>query len=96
MTRLAAHICPPFLATQVLEQPVELTTLSGKYQAFATDFVTEHARADAPFFLYVPFSHVHTTREGSTPGDHYASCAAQNTTKRGPFGHLPQPTPFGQ
>lgn len=47
------------VVTSVLEQPTDLNGLGGKYEAFALDFLTEHAAR--PFFLYLPFSHVHTT-----------------------------------
>ncbi|KAG7350369.1 alkaline-phosphatase-like, core domain containing protein [Nitzschia inconspicua] len=70
--------------TKILEQPVDLTTLSSKYSNFATTFIEDHK--DSPFFLYVPFSHVHTTAPGSTPEMQYAGCAFQNTTGRGAFG----------
>ena len=40
------------------EQP-GLTRLDAKYKSFATDFIARHAQH--PFFLYLPFSHVHTT-----------------------------------
>ena len=45
--------------TTVLEQPVDLTNLGPQYRTFATSFIDQHA--DEPFFLYLPFSHVHTT-----------------------------------
>ena len=47
--------------TTVLEQPVDLTNLSPQYRTFATSFIDEHK--DEPFFLYLPFSHVHTTMD---------------------------------
>eukprot|EP00969_Alexandrium_andersonii_P147706 6531108-Alexandrium_andersonii.AAC.1 len=43
--------------TEVLEQPTDLTTLSERYSDFAVDFIEKHKRE--PFFLYVPFSHIH-------------------------------------
>ena len=55
-------------AHAVLEQPVELTSLPGKYTAFATDFITAQSKAEKPFFLYVPFSHVHTTSDAKAEG----------------------------
>jgi arylsulfatase A len=70
--------------TRILEQPVDLTTLSVKYSTFATTFLEDHK--DSPFFLYVPFSHVHTTHPGSTPEMQYAGCDFQNKSKRGAFG----------
>jgi arylsulfatase A len=48
------------LNTTVLEQPLDFTHLAQKYNTFVTEFVERHT-VDDPFFLYVPFSHVHTT-----------------------------------
>jgi arylsulfatase A-like enzyme len=75
-----------FNETQILEQPVDLTTLAKKYSNFATTFIERNNDSDRPFFLYVPFSHVHTTRWGSTFEDMYAGCDFKNTTERGTFG----------
>jgi arylsulfatase A len=72
-----------FNDTRVLEQPLDFTNLAGKYNAFATKFIQTHQ--DEPFFLYVPFSHVHTTSE-TQPDHQYAGCAWKNTTRRGAFG----------
>ena len=69
--------------TTVLEQPLDFSTLGPKYNAFILDFLTAHKAA--PFFLYVPFSHVHAT-SGMQPQEQYASCTFQNTTNRGLFG----------
>jgi len=69
--------------TTVVEQPVDFTHLAEKYNKFATDFIMEHGRE--PFFLYVPFSHVHTTA-ANMPEKQYAGCRFKNTTRRGPFG----------
>ena len=70
--------------TRVVEQPLDFTTLAKKYEAFATDFIERNK--DDPFFLYVPFSHVHVTLPYNPHGNQYAGCAWQNTTARGPFG----------
>ena len=69
--------------TQVLEQPVDLTKLSPKYEKFATSFIERNK--DHPFFLYLPFSHVHTTRPNQ-PNEQYCGCPYKNATKRGAFG----------
>jgi hypothetical protein len=50
----------------VLEQPLDFTHLAEKYEAYVTGFIQEHATV--PFFLYMPFSHVHTTT-GSQPDE---------------------------
>lgn len=55
--------------TNILEQPLDFTTLAEKYNSFALDFIEQHK--DNPFFLYMPFSHVHTTR--NTPEKQYGA-----------------------
>lgn len=69
--------------TTVVEQPLDFTTLADKYKAFVADFVTRNA--ESPFFLYMPFSHVHTTASNQ-PQMQYAGCDYKNTTARGAFG----------
>ena len=69
--------------TTILEQPLDFTTLAEKYERFATDFIEENQ--DRPFFLYVPFSHVHVTANGQ-PEKQYAGCKWKGATKRGSFG----------
>ena len=71
--------------TTILEQPVDFTTLAEKYNQFAVKYIHQHK--SKPFFLYVPFSHVHTTSK-YLPESQYASCAFQNTTRRGKFGDV--------
>lgn len=71
-------------STTVLEQPVDFTTLTQKYTDFCTTFL-RNTTVEQPFFLYVPFSHVHTTHN-SQPQRQYAGCDWQNATRRGPFG----------
>lgn len=62
-----------------------LQTLAQKYNDFATSFIRQQADAEDPFFLYVPFSHVHITSRAQ-PECQYAGCGFQNSTKRGKFG----------
>lgn len=69
--------------TTIVEQPLDFTTLGEKYAAFVLQFLD--AAAKGPFFLYMPFSHVHTTAHNQ-PQRQYAGCAFQNTSKRGAFG----------
>ncbi len=71
------------VSTTVVEQPLDLSTLGDKYAAFANDFIDEHA--GRPFFLYLPFSHVHATAPNQ-PHEQYAGCAEANRTRRGAFG----------
>ena len=70
--------------TRILEQPLDFTTLAQKYSNFATTFIENHQ--DSPFFLYVPFSHVHCTAWASTKEKQYAGCDFQGATERGSFG----------
>ena len=42
----------------IAEQPVNFTALSDTYADFAEEFIGNHTTD--PFFLYVPFSHIHT------------------------------------
>eukprot|EP00586_Coscinodiscus_wailesii_P004105 CAMPEP_0172485774 /NCGR_PEP_ID=MMETSP1066-20121228/13956_1 /TAXON_ID=671091 /ORGANISM="Coscinodiscus wailesii, Strain CCMP2513" /LENGTH=514 /DNA_ID=CAMNT_0013251235 /DNA_START=310 /DNA_END=1854 /DNA_ORIENTATION=- len=69
--------------TKIVEQPLDFTTLAAKYKEFATTFIEKNQ--NSPFFLYVPFSHVHVTSK-SQPESQYAGCNWKNSTKRGPFG----------
>jgi arylsulfatase A len=72
-----------FNKTQILEQPLDFTHLGQKYNDYVQNFVKNHK--DVPFFLYMPFSHVHTTA-GNQPDKQYAGCAFKSTTRRGAFG----------
>jgi arylsulfatase A-like enzyme len=70
--------------TTIVEQPLDFTTLSEKYDQFVTSFL-QNQTSDEPFFLYVPFSHVHVT-SASQPERQYAGCRFQNSTLRGKYG----------
>ena len=72
-----------FNRTIILEQPLDFTFLAEKYNSFATTFIEKHK--DQPFFLYVPFSHVHVT-SAAQPERQYAGCPFKNATTRGSFG----------
>ncbi|OEU21348.1 alkaline phosphatase-like protein [Fragilariopsis cylindrus CCMP1102] len=75
-----------FNQTRIVEQPVDFTTLAEKYSNFATSFIENNKDSPNPFFLYVPFSHVHTTEAGTTTENQYVGCKYRNSTKRGIFG----------
>ena len=64
--------------TTVVEQPVGLHHLVAKYVDFATSFITRNSAAGKPWYLYVPFNHIHAPN----------SCAAKWCGKapRGPVG----------
>lgn len=70
--------------TTILEQPLDFTTLALKYNAFAMEFLTSQSDKE-PFFLYLPFSHVHTT-SATQPEKQYAGCDFKKSTRRGTFG----------
>lgn len=50
----------------IVEQPVNFTTLSDRYAAFAEDFIGNVSTDARPFLLYVPFSHIHTPQYVAT------------------------------
>ena len=86
--RHAPHLraAPPFQpvplpllnGTSIVEQPMGLHHLGAKYVEFATDFIHEQAEQGKPFYLYVPFNHIHAPN----------SCSAGFCGKapRGPIG----------
>ena len=53
------HWLPLYNGTRIVESPVDLSRLAIRYAAAATDFIGETARQARPFFLYLPFSHIH-------------------------------------
>jgi arylsulfatase A-like enzyme len=77
------HSTNGVVETKVLEQPLDLSKLSRQYETYATSFIAANARR--PFFLYMPFSHVHTTASNQ-PEEQYCDCEHKNATKRGAFG----------
>lgn len=50
---------PLYENTTIVEQPVRLQDLASKYASRARQFIKHNAQAETPFFLYLPFSHVH-------------------------------------
>lgn len=72
-----------FNRTYIVEQPLDFSTLAEKYNSVAMNFIEKH-KGD-PFFLYLPFSHVHTT-DKQQPEMQYAGCNFKGTTRRGAFG----------
>lgn len=70
--------CPLYSNTTIIEQPVYLPTLSQRLVDKAVTFMQESVRDSAPFFLYMPFMHVHHPQ--------YASSDHQGTAVRGKFG----------
>jgi arylsulfatase A-like enzyme len=66
------------------QQPAVLSNLAQRYAAFARTFIGQSAARSRPFFLYVPFSHVHQLC-APTRGQ-WASSAFVNASGVGPFG----------
>jgi arylsulfatase A len=50
---------PLYQNTSIVQQPVRLEDLATKYASSAVNFIEENSAAQKPFFLYMPFSHVH-------------------------------------
>eukprot|EP01062_Namystynia_karyoxenos_P066045 TRINITY_DN60062_c0_g1_i1.p1 TRINITY_DN60062_c0_g1~~TRINITY_DN60062_c0_g1_i1.p1 ORF type:complete len:573 (+),score=172.28 TRINITY_DN60062_c0_g1_i1:106-1719(+) len=70
-------------ATRIEEQPLQFRTVGEKYWAFVNSTIDEF-KAD-PFFLYMPFSHVHATAL-TQPERQYSGCRFEGSTRRGKFG----------
>ncbi|XP_050691048.1 arylsulfatase A-like [Eriocheir sinensis] len=70
--------CPLYSNTTIIEQPVDLLTLTQRLVDDATAFISESATSNAPFFLYFPFLHVHQPQ--------YASEMFAGTSDRGVIG----------
>ena len=62
----------------MVAQPAGLYTLASRYSAAATGFIESSAAAAAPFFLYMPFNHIHAP---SSCGEGFCGRSA-----RGPVG----------
>ena len=65
---LDGHVCssqpptqwlPLFDGQEIVEQPVDLRNLAPRYLESAKNFIDKNVAKSQPFFLYVPFSHVH-------------------------------------
>ena len=66
---LDGHVCqsdanermwlPLYHNTTIIQQPVQLSELADRYAAQARQFIHQHSHTEQPFFLYLPFSHVH-------------------------------------
>lgn len=46
--------------SDIIEAPADFSTLSDRYAEFAAEFFSNASKSKLPFFLYVPFSHIHT------------------------------------
>ena len=69
--------CPLYENTDIIQQPVDLTTLAEKYSQAATGFIKDNAGKN-PFFLYMAFQHTHKPQ--------FSGKRFTNTSIRGIFG----------
>ena len=51
--------CPLYSGDQIVEQPVNLTSLTARMTERARTFITDSVQSSQPFFLYFSFNHVH-------------------------------------
>lgn len=68
--------------TEVVEDPVDQTTLTRRYTEEAVEFVEDHADDEAPFFCYLPHTMPHVPL--------HTSEAFSGVTKRGDYGDVVQ------
>lgn len=69
---------PLFANETIVDQPAGLYTLAARYADAATAFFRDSADRGAPFFLYLPFNHIH--------GPDSCSAATCGKSARGPVG----------
>jgi arylsulfatase A len=50
---------PLYQDQTIIQQPVRLESLAASYATRAQEFITRNSKQQTPFFLYLPFSHVH-------------------------------------
>lgn len=51
--------CPLYSNDTIIEQPVDLLSLTSRLVQAAVTFITDSATSGKPFFLYFPFHHIH-------------------------------------
>ncbi|KAG7154506.1 Arylsulfatase A-like, partial [Homarus americanus] len=70
--------CPLFRNTTIVEQPVDLPSLHQRLVDHALAFIHKASSTKQPFFLYLPFHHVHHPQ--------FASSKYHGRSERGRFG----------
>lgn len=70
--------CPLFKNTEIIQQPVDLTTLTERYVNQALTFINNATAHNTSFFLYLPFHQVHHPQ--------FASQKFHNKSLRGVIG----------
>jgi arylsulfatase A len=76
---------PLFNGTEIVEQPVDLRFLAQRYSSRAQQFMKQSVSNDSPFFLYVPFSHVHQLCAPQQAACQWASNQFSFTSPHGNF-----------
>jgi arylsulfatase A-like enzyme len=71
---------PLFLGDAIVEQPVDLRNLSDRYVDFAAEFALNASACGAPWFLYMPFNHMHV------PVGNHAPRFTNTSRDRGVYG----------
>lgn len=74
---------PLYHNTNIVQQPVNISTLAATYVRAAKEFIGEQQQHDTnnPFFLYLPFSHVHQLCASATvPEQLSCQWSGSNTT----------------
>ncbi len=51
--------CPLFLDEKIIQQPVDLTTLTSKFSLAASTFIDKSVQENSPFFLYMAYHQTH-------------------------------------
>ncbi|CAL4167173.1 unnamed protein product, partial [Meganyctiphanes norvegica] len=70
--------CPLFSNTTIVQQPVYLPELTQQYAEHAKNFIQRSHADGKPFFLYLPFDHVHVPQ--------FAGSSFYKTSPRGQIG----------
>lgn len=74
---------PLYQNDQIIQQPVKVEELASLYASKATEFIHRHANVQ-PFFLFLPFSHVHQLCAPALwPEQDTCQWAASKTSSRG-------------
>eukprot|EP00946_MAST-07B_sp_MAST-7B-sp1_P000511 g511.t1 len=71
---------PLYAGNKIIEQPVDLTTLSDRYADGAIRFIQEAIGLGQPFFVYMAWNHMHV------PVGNYEPRFANTSTDRGVYG----------
>ena len=76
--RDTASPCPLYQDMEIIEQPVDLTSLTEKMTDYSKQFILDSLHADTPFFLFYSFYQVHFPQ--------FSSIKFRNSSLRGAFG----------